>query len=450
MSTRCRVADMKRLLRKLGFGVMMALAVAIPVSLLVRLPWWVLLIGVVILATWMALTRLGQQSWSVTRLGMATIAQRLGSSSVVVVGIAGVVGVLVAILSMAEGFAGTLRDTGNNDTVIVIRAGSQTELNSVIDHDTAVVASQAAQVLHNAKSEPIASPELVVVASLPKMSDGLDSNVEIRGVGPRAWELWPHARIIAGRKFALGLHELVVGKGAVAQFRGLNVGSTLRLGGQSWTIVGTFDSGDSHNSELWGDTDIVGSAYRRGSSISSVSMRLIDPAAFEPLKAALTTDPRIKVDVENTRDYYSKQSEQTTTALKILGFTVGVIMAVGAIFGALNTMYAAVATRAREIATLRAIGFRGIPVVVSVLIETMLLALLGGILGAGIAWAVFDNFTASTLSPTSFSQVVFAFSVTPALIWSGLTWALAIGFVGGLFPAVRAARIPVTEGLREL
>ena len=447
---RCRAADMSSLLRKLGFGLMMAVAVVIPVFLLVRLPWWVLLFGVAILVAWMALTRTGQQSWSVTRLGMASIPQRLGSSSVVVVGIAGVVGVLVALLSMAEGFASTLRDTGSDDTVVVIRAGSQTELNSVIDHDTAVVASQAAQVLHNAKHEPIASPELEVIASLPKKSDGLDSNVAIRGVGPHAWELWPTLKIIAGRKFTPGLHELIAGKGAVVQFRGLNVGSNLRLSGQSWVIVGTFDSGDSHNSELWGDTDIVGSAYRRGGSTSSVTMRLVDKGEFEPLKAALTTDPRIKVDVESTRDYYSKQSERTTGALKILGFTVGVIMAVGAVFGALNTMYAAVATRAREIATLRAIGFRGVPVVVSVLIETLLLALLGGILGAGIAWAVFDNYTASTLSTTNFSQVVFAFSVTPALLWSGLTWALAIGFVGGLFPAVRAARIPVTAGLREL
>jgi putative ABC transport system permease protein len=441
---------MSRLLRKLGFGLVMAVAVIIPVALLIRLPWWVLLLGLVLLAAWMAFTRIGQQSWSVTRLSMATIAQRLGSSSVVVVGIAGVVGVLVALLSMAEGFASTLRDTGNDDTVIVIRAGSQTELNSVIDHNTAVVVSQAAQVLHNAKHEPIASSELQVIASLPKKSDGLDSNVAIRGVGPQAWELWPALKIIAGRKFTPGLHELIAGKGAEAQFKGLNLGSNLRLSGQSWTIVGTFDSGDSHNSELWGDTDIVGSAYRRGGSTSSVSMRLTDPGAFEPLKAALTTDPRIKVDVETTHDYYSKQSEQTTGALKILGFTVGVIMAVGAVFGALNTMYAAVATRAREIATLRAIGFRGVPVVVSVLIETMLLALLGGVLGAGVAWAVFDNYTASTLSPMNFSQVVFAFSVTPALLWSGLTWALAIGFVGGLFPAVRAARIPVTAGLREL
>lgn len=446
---RCRAADM-RLLRKLGFGLVMAVAVIVPVYFLIRLPWWVPLIGAALMMAWMALTRIGQQSWSVTRLGMATIPERLGSSLVVVIGIAGVVGVLVALLSMAEGFAATLRDTGNDDTAIVIRAGSQTELNSVIGHDTAVVVSQAAQVLHNAKGEAIASPELEVIASLPKKSDGLDSNVAIRGVGQHAWELWPQVKITAGRQFTPGLHELIAGKGAAVQFRGLNVGSSLRLSGQSWTIVGTFDSGDSHNSELWGDTDIVGSAYRRAGSTSSVSVRLIDPGSFEPLKAALTTDPRIKVDVETTHDYYNKQSSQTTGALKILGFTVGVIMAVGAIFGALNTMYAAVATRAREIATLRAIGFRGIPVVVSVLIETLSLALLGGILGAAIAWAVFDNYTASTLSTSSFSQVVFAFSVTPALLWSGLSWALAIGYVGGLFPAVRAARIPVTAGLREL
>lgn len=438
-----------KFLRKLGFAAVMALAVVIPVLLLIRLPWWVLLAAVAILMVWMAVTRVGQQSWSVTRLGMATIPQRLGSSSVVVVGIAGVVGVLVALLSMAEGFATTLKETGNDDTVIIMRAGSQTEINSGVDHDTAVVVSQAAQVLHNAKGEPIASPELVVVASLPKKSDGLDANVEIRGVGERAWELRPGVKIISGRKFKPGLHELIAGKGAAAQFRGMTEGANLRLSGQSWTIVGTFDSGDSHNSELWGDTDAVGAAFRRGSSTSSVSMKLTDRSAFEPLKAALTTDPRIKVDVDTTRDYYSKQSENITKALEFLGFTVGVIMAVGAVFGALNTMYAAVATRAREIATLRAIGFRGIPVVVSVLIETMLLALLGGALGAGIAWAVFDNYTASTLG-ANFSQVVFAFSVTPALLWSGLTWALAIGFVGGLFPAVRAARIPVTAGLREL
>jgi len=290
---------------------------------------------------------------------------------------------------------------------------------------------------------------LVVVAALPKKSDGVDGNVEVRGVGEHAWELRPNVKMIEGRKFQPGLRELITGKNAQGQFRNLTVGSNLKLNGQLWTIVGVFDSGDSHNSELWGDTGVVGSTYRRQNSTSSVSMRLTSADAFETLKAALTTDPRVKVDVSTTRYYYNQQSEGITTAIRVLGITVGVIMAVGAIFGALNTMYAAVATRAREIATLRAIGFRGLPVIVSVLLETMLLALLGGVLGAALAWAIFDNYTASTLG-SNFSQVVFAFKVSPALLWSGLTWALAIGFIGGLFPAVRAARIPVTVGLREL
>lgn len=424
-------------------------AVAVPVGLLTIAPWWGLVIMVLLLALWLALTRAGQQSWSVTRVGIATIPQRLGSSSVVIVGIAGVVGVLVALLAMAAGFESTLRETGTDDTVIVVRAGAQAEINSVVDHDTAVVVTQAKQVLRNASGQPIASPELVVVASLPKKSDGLDANVEIRGIGERAWELRPQVKIIAGRKFKPGLRELIAGKGAVEQFRNLEVGSRLKLSGQLWTVVGEFDSGDSHDSEIWGDTDIVASTYRRGSSTTSVNMKLTDRNQFEALKAALTTDPRIKVDVSTTRDYYNRQSENITQAIRILGITVGIIMAVGAVFGALNTMYAAVAARAREIATLRAIGFRGLPVIVSVLVETMLLATLGGALGAGIAWAIFDNYTASTLG-SNFSQVVFAFSVTPELLWSGLKWALAIGFVGGLFPAVRAARVPVTAGLREL
>jgi putative ABC transport system permease protein len=431
------------------FFLAMTVAVLVPIVLLTALPWWLLLALVFLLAAWLALTRVGQQSWSITKVGIATIPQRLGSSSVVVVGIAGVVGVLVALLSMAAGFETTLRESGTDDTVIIMRAGARTEINSVVDHDTAVVVSQAPQVLHNAAGRPIASPELVVVTTLLKKSDGLDGNVEMRGVGEYAWELRPNVRIIEGRKFQPGLRELIAGKSAAGQFKNLEVGSTLKLNGQIWSIVGKFDSGDSHNSELWGDTNVVGSTYRRGSSTSSVGMRLTEAAAFEALKANLTTDPRIKVDVSTTREYYNQQSEAITQAIRILGITVGVIMAVGAIFGALNTMYAAVATRAREIATLRAIGFRGVPVIVSVLLETMLLAVLGGALGAGLAWAIFDKYTASTLG-SNFSQVVFAFNVSPELLWSGLKWALAIGFIGGLFPAVRAARLPVTVGLREL
>ena len=434
---------------RFGFGVATLAVVLVVVAVLARSPWWLVLGMVGVLIAWMAFTRTGQQAWSVTKVGVATIPQRLGSSSVVVVGIAGVVGVLVALLSMAVGFETTLRETGTDDTVIVMRSGSQTEINSGVDHDTAVVVAQAPQVLHDAAGQPIASPELVVVASLPKKSDGLDGNVEIRGVGEQAWALRPNVKITAGRKFEPGLREVVAGKGARRQFKNLDLGSQLRLNGQTWTVVGQFDSGDSHDSELWADTPIVASAYRRGNSISSVSMRLTDPGQFEAVKAALTTDPRIKVDVNTTREYYNQQSSNLSGAIRILGFTVGIIMAIGAIFGALNTMYAAVATRAREIATLRAIGFRGVPVIVSVLLETMLLAVLGGVLGAVLAWAIFDNYSASTLG-SNFSQVVFNFSVTPELIWNGLKWALAIGFIGGLFPAVRAARLPVTVGLREL
>jgi putative ABC transport system permease protein len=438
-----------RMLRKLRLGLGAVAAVFIPVALLIELPWWLVVAVVILPIPWMGLTRVGQQAWSATQVGMATIPQRLGSSSVVVVGIAGVVGVLVALLGMGAGFEATLEQTGTDDTAIVIRGGAQTEINSVVDHLSATVVSLASQVLRNARGQPIASSELVVVASLPKKSSGLDANVEIRGVGERAWELRPNIQVIAGRKLVSGMREVMVGKGARGQFAGLDLGSTVRLSGQSWTVVGTFDSRDAHNSEIWGDTAVIGSAYRRGSGTTSITVRLTDAAAFEAFKASLESDPRLKVDVKTTRDYYRHQSESLTHLIRVLGATVGFIMAIGATFGALNTMYAAVAARPREIATLRAMGFQGVPLVVSVLLETMLLAMLGGTIGAAVAWAIFDNFTASTLGG-NYSQVVFAFKVSPVLLWCGMKWALAIGFIGGLFPALRAASMPVAAGLREL
>ena len=413
------------------------------------LPWWSAVIAAVLLAGWLAFTRTGRQAWSVTELGIATVPQRIGAASVVVVGIAGVVGVLVALLAMAQGFEATLKATGSDDTAIVLRSGSQTELNSALDHDTTVAVSDEPQVMHDAHGQPLASPELVVIASLPKKSTGLDANVEVRGIGEEAWQVRPRARIIAGRRFTPGLRELIVGKSAAQEFERMAIGSKLNVGGQPWTVVGEFDTGDELNSELWGDVEVVASAYRRGNSRNSVIVRLKSPGDLNAYKAALASDPRFKVDALTTRDYYSRQSERLTKFLSLLGKIVATIMAVGAVFGALNTMYAAVATRTREIATLRAIGFRGGPVVVSVLIETLLLALAGGVIGALAAWALFDHYTASTMG-SGFSQVVFDFRVTPQLLISGLKWALAIGIVGGLFPAVRAARMPVTEGLREL
>jgi putative ABC transport system permease protein len=422
--------------------------VAIAIFVLVYVPWPVLLALVALLVAWMAFTRSGRQAWSVTKVGVATIPQRLGSSSVVVVGIAGVVGVLVALLAMAEGFRATLQQTGDTNTAIVLRGGATAELSSGVGRDEVTLIEQLPGILKDAQGKAIASPELVVVANIPKKGTNTDANVEIRGVGEQAFALRPNVKIVSGRKFSPGLRELIVGKGALAQFAGLSEGSKINLGNQEWTITGVFEAGDAHDSELWGDVETVSATYRR-QGYQSVTARLTSPEALDELKAAIAADPRLKVDAKTTSDYYTAQSEDLTRVIKVMGIVIGVIMAIGAVFGALNTMYAAVATRAREIATMRAIGFRGFPVVVSILVETMLLALAGGVLGAAVAWLIFNNYTVSTLG-ANFSQVVFAFKVSPALVWSGLKWALAIGFIGGLFPALRAARLPVTTALREL
>ncbi|WP_161815036.1 ABC transporter permease [Steroidobacter agaridevorans] len=435
-------------MRRLGFVLATSLISAILVALLITSPIWLLLTCLGLFAVWMVLSRAGQQTWSVAQVGIATIPARPGSAAVIVVGIAGVVGVMVALLAMGEGFEATLRQTGTADTAIVLQSGARAETSSTLNHEAVAVAMQAPQVLRNAQNQPIASPELLIVASLPKQ-DGVNVNVSIRGIGPGAWELRPNAKIIAGRRFEPGLRELLVGQGIRGTVGGIDVGSSLTLSGQSWTVVGIFDSGDAYNSEFWADTPVVASAFRRQTDVTSVVVRLTDPAAFDAFKAGLTSDPRLKIDVTTTQQYYSQQSEGLRKMARTLGLTVGAIMAVGALFGALNSMYAAVAGRARETATLRAIGFRRAPVIVSVLIETMLLAVPGGLLGAAITWAIFDGYTASTRGMNA-SQIVFAFDVSPMLLLTGLKWALAIGLIGGLFPALRAARMPVATGLREL
>jgi putative ABC transport system permease protein len=447
------VAEEIRIMRKLksffgGLGLILLLVAGLIIW--ARLPLVMVVALLAVLLMWLLFTRVGRQTLSVTGVGISTLRQRIGASSVIVIGIAGVVGVLVAMLAMGDGFQATLQQTGSTDTAIVLRGGSNAELNSVLERDSLGVIANAPGVARGANGKPLASAELSVVANLPKRNDpGSDANVQIRGVGDEAWALRPNVKIVQGRRFKPGLRELVVGQGALRQFAGLEVGHELRLAGQEWTVVGEFVSNDSHDSELWGDAQTVAAAYRRGSSAQSVTVRLTSPKAFDTFKAALLADPRLKVDVSTTREYYSKQSEGLTKVIRIVGITVGVIMAIGAVFGALNTMFAAIAARSREIATLRAIGFRGVPVVVSVLLETMLLALLGGVLGGMVTWLVFNGYTASTLG-SNFSQVVFQFKVSPELLWTGIKWAMAIGFIGGLFPAVRAARLPVSAALREL
>jgi putative ABC transport system permease protein len=424
-------------------------AAVVGLAAVVALPWIGIAAVAVLLAGWLAATRSGRRVISITASGMATLPQRLGGASVVVVGIAGVVGVLVSLLAMGQGYESNFRATGSDDRAIVLRSGALTESTSNLDQQSVMLIGEKPQVARSPHGRALVSPEVVVAASLPKKGTGADTNVMIRGVGPEVWAVRPDVKIIAGRRFHSGLQELIVGKDAAREFAHTAIGSRLDFNGQSWKVVGEFDSGNAHDSEMWGDVNVVGAAFHRGSSVSSMTVRLTDPQAFSAFKAALASDPQLKVQAHTTRKYYANQSKGITHFIRILGTVVAGIMAIGAVAGALNSMYAAVSARTREIATLRAIGFRGGPVVVSVMIETMLLALAGGVVGALIAWLLFRHFTASTMGP-SFSAVVFQFRVTPQLMGQGLKWALAIGFLGGLFPALRAARMPVTEGLREL
>jgi putative ABC transport system permease protein len=349
---------------------------------------------------------------------------------------------------MGEGLQATLNSGGRNDTAIVLRGGSVSESQSVLVRDDVDAVEQAAGVARDASGKPMASAELVVAANLRLRNSQDEAAAQLRGVDASAWALRPDLKIVEGRKFKPGMRELVVGEAAKRQFAALDVGKDIKLGTQVWKVVGVFQSDGAWNSELWSDRQTVASAYRRGNSAESVLVKLTSPSAFGKFKATLAADPRLKVEASTTRDYFAKQSEGLSKIIRVVGLTVGIIMAIGALFGALNCMFAAVASRARELATLRAIGFRGTPVVESVMLETMLLALAGGVLGALVVWLIFNGYHASTLS--GFTQLMFQFKVGPGLIWTGLKWALAIGFVGGLFPAVRAARLPVTTALREL
>ncbi|HET7662463.1 MAG TPA: ABC transporter permease [Rhodanobacteraceae bacterium] len=434
---------MKKFLINLGLVVVVAVALAI----WVKLPWFAVLALAVVLALWLVSTRTGRQALSVTGVGIGSMRQRLGSSSVIIIGIAGVVGVLVAMLSMGAGFHKTLASGGSDDTVIVLRGGSQGEAQSVLTHTDVVAIEQEPGVAHDASGKPMVSGELVVAANIKQKGSGDDGNARLRGVGPMAWTLRPDLKIVKGRKFKTGMREIVVGEKAARQYAGLDVGHTVKLGNQSWKVVGMFAADNAYGSELWTDRNVLSSAYRRGNSVDSVLLKLTSPDAFDAFNAAVSSDPKLKVDAKTTRQYFADQSAGVSKVINVVGTVVGVIMAIGAVFGALNCMFAAVGSRAREIATLRAIGFRGMPVVVSVMLETMLLALLGGVLGAVVVWLIFNGYTTSTLQ--GFTQVVFQFAVTPGLLWTGLKWALAIGFIGGLFPAVRAARLPVSTALRE-
>lgn len=390
------------------------------------------------------------QVLAVTGLNLRTIGQRRGASLAAIVGVAGVVGVFVAVLSMAEGFRRTLTSTASEDTAIVLRSGSDSEMMSGIVRDDTRVIAEAPGVLRGPRG-PVASSELYVVVDVAKRSTGTDANVPLRGVQPAAFDVRNEVEIVEGRRFEPGKNEVIVGKAAAAAFAGLDLGSTMRWGENVWTVVGIFSAGGGlAESEIWCDAGVLQPAYRRGNTFQAVYAKLESPEAFDRFKDALTTNPGLEVDVAREADYYAEQSQVLYGIITGLGYVIASLMAVGAVFGALNTMYTAVAARTREIATLRALGFRGGPVVVSVMAESLLLSLVGGALGAGLAYLAFDGFQTATMNWASFSQVAFAFAVTPKLLVLGIAVALVMGLLGGLFPAVRAARMPVATALREL
>ena len=387
-----------------------------------------------------------KQILAITQLGLRSIPQRLGASLVIVVGLAGVVAVFTALLAMAAGFQSTLEAAGRADVALILRGGSQAELNSGLSRDQAAIIKQAPGVAAGADGEPLASGELIVIAELLKAGETTGSNITVRGVEPGAFELRPRLRVVEGRRFRPGLKEMIVGRSVARQFPGAGLGERLRMRGSDWDVVGVFESGDSNESELWADVEVAQSSFNR-QGFSSVRLKLADAKGPATVKDALTADPRVNVDIETEQEYYSGQTKQFRQTIGALAGVVTLIMALGATFAALNTMYAAVGTRAREIATLRAIGFGGFPVVVSILLESLVLALAGGVLGAAIAFALFNNVAVSTLG-SNFTQVLFKFAVTPALVQQGLVIAVLIGMVGGFLPALRAARQPVTTALR--
>jgi putative ABC transport system permease protein len=375
---------------------------------------------------------------------------RWTSTVVAVLGIAGTVGVFVAMLSLARGFEATLVASGSPRNAIVRRAGATSEMDSGITLDQVRVIEDAPGV-ERAGPGPLVSPEVVVVAAFPLKGRDTEGNAQVRGVSPKALAVRPTVKIVAGRLFEPGLTELVVGRNVAASYVGLELGQAVRFGGGTWTVVGVFDAGGTaFDSELWCDASVLKQVYQRPANlVQSATVRLVSAEALTGFKDALSTDPRVTVQVDREVDYYAKQSRQLTTLITVLGSIIALVMGVGAVFGALNTMYSAVSERTREIATMRALGFGRGSVVVSFVIEALCIALVGGLLGCVVVLPL-NGLTTGTINWQTFSHLAFAFRVTPLLLAWGLMFALLMGVVGGVPPAIRAARAPIAGALREL
>lgn len=381
---------------------------------------------------------------------MRSLRVRWTSTLVAVLGITGTVGVFIAILALGKGFRATLVSSGSPQNAIIRRAGSTSELESAVTTDQVHVVADEPGVARNG-SEPLVSPESVVVASFPLKSTGTDANLQVRGVSPQVLNVRDQVKIVSGRFFRPGLDELVIGRNVAGTYTGFDLGNTVKFGGGTWTIVGVFDAGGSaFDSEIWADSEVVKQVYKRPLNVyQSITVRLTSADAYPAFKDAISSDPRVTLQVDREIDYYEKQSQQFTRLVTFLGVVVGGVMSVGAILAALNTMYSAVAERAREIATMRAVGFGAGSVVLSFTFEALCIALVGGWLGS-IAVLPLNGLTTGTMNWQTFSHLAFAFRVTPPLLVGGVIFALAMGVAGGVPPAIRAARARVAVALREL
>jgi putative ABC transport system permease protein len=385
---------------------------------------------------------------AVTLINIKSIPQRFWTSLSTVVAVALVVVVLLSFLAMANGFQHTLKSAGAEDIAIILRGGSQSEINSVISREQIRLIEDGPGVAHGADGKPLVSAELYIVVDGIKRSSQTKANIPLRGIGEEGAAIRKDIKLVAGRMFHPGANEIVVGKSLLSQFQGFDLGERVKFLTTQWTVVGVFSAdGSVFESEIWGDLPVVQSLFKRNNVFQTIRTRIESPAALAELKRYADTDPRLKLDVKSEQDYFAEQSSQTSDLIQKLGWPLAIAMALGALAGALNTMYSSVAARSVEIATLRAIGFNGFPAFVGTLVESLLLAALGGIVGAIATYLVFDGFTTSTLG-AGFTQVVFSFQLTPGLAAQGLALALAVGLIGGLLPAVRAARMSIVQGLQ--
>ncbi len=389
------------------------------------------------------------QVGSVTLFNLRTVPQRKGAAIAAAVGILGVVAVLVGMLSIADGLRAAMTVSGADDVAIVLRSGADSEMSSILRREEVRLIADAPGAARTADG-PLASAELFVIIDRPKRSTGMDANVPLRGVEKAALAVRGDMRIEEGRMFEPGRTEVIVGSGACRAFAGLEVGKSFRVGRNDWKVVGVFSGGGgATESEIWTDAAVLQPAYQRGTTFQSVYAKMASPAEFQEFKDALTSNPQLKVKVLRRSEFLAEQSSMLTDFVETIGVLIAALMALGALFGALNTMYSAVAARTREIATLRALGFGSSPIILSVMFESLVLALIGGTAGATASYLAFDGFKAATINWQTFSQVAFAFAVTPRLLAIAILWAAVLGLLGGLFPAIRAARLPIAAALRE-